>query len=351
MTPNEQKRAVIDKGRQLGFDQIAIAPTDVSSVHQKTFDAWLEAGHHGEMAYLERRANRAVTLESLLPDVRSVIVCAINYFQPDQQPFPPDAGEVSRYATTRDYHKIITTRLKQLSHFIETTLHGRTRYYVDTGPVFERGHAEHAGLGYVGRNTMLITQQHGSWVFLAEVLTTLPLPPDTNTLKLSCGRCRRCIDRCPTNAIQDNTTIDSRRCIAYLTIENRGPIPTELRTPMGRWLFGCDICQDVCPHNHRAVNARLDDFQQVRIGNRALPLKEILSIRTDDEFRHRFAGTPLMRAKRRGLIRNACVVAGNSGAVELILALEPIARGADAMLQEHAEWAINQLQKAKPSST
>ena len=214
---------------------------------------------------------------------------------------------------------------------------------MDTGPILERAYAETGGMGYIGKNTCLITQKYGSWVFLAEILTTLELPRDTNSLKINCGTCERCINLCPTRAINPNGTIDSRKCISYLTIENRDGIPLELRDKVGDWLFGCDICQEVCPHNSRQVPANLSGNTEIRIKDRVLALSDILAIETDEQFLNMFSGTPLMRAKRRGLTRNACVVAGNSGQKKLIPLLIKITQGDDAMLKEHASWAINKI--------
>jgi epoxyqueuosine reductase len=345
MTGDEAKAAIAAEAERLGIDMVRIAAASLPAHHQQTLDRWLDAGQHADMQYLARRRAGARPLTALLPDVRSVVVAAANYHRAgDAAPPPADAGEVSRYAVSRDYHRGLGNRLKRLQRYITTELGAGARWYVDTGAIFERAFAAAAGLGYVGRNTMLISKPYGSWVFLGVVLTTLELPPDGNQLKLSCGRCRRCLDACPTAAINDDMTVDARRCISYLTIENRGAIPESLRSRIGRWLFGCDICQTVCPHNHRAVATEVDDFAQVRIAGRALALADIISITSDDAFTARFAGTPVMRAKRRGLVRNACVVAGNIGSSALLAPLTAVAASDDSLLAEHARWAITEIE-------
>ncbi len=336
--------------RALGFDLVRISPAALPERYDAAFRRWIASSQHGDMTYLSRRLEDDRRPDTILPGVQSVIALAVNYYQDSSTQRRPDEGQVSRYAVTRDYHKIIRTRLKKIARYLEDEFGARSRYYVDTGPVLERAFAEVAGVGYIGRNTCVITERFGSWVFLAAVLTTLDLQADESNLKINCGACTRCIDACPTGAINADHTIDARKCISYLTIENRGGIPHEYRDQVGAWLFGCDICQDVCPHNGRAVQAELEDFAKVRIGDRVLRLSEILGIRTDEAFLERFAGTPLMRAKRRGLIRNACVVAGNSGLASLLPALAQIVGGDDTMLAEHAEWAIARIQDATKST-
>ena len=337
------KKAVIEIVKSSGFDQVRVAPPDLPQKYQRAFEQWVEAGRHGEMAYLSRRIAEDRRPRTLFPEMRSVLVLAANYFHADSASPSKSSGWVSRYAVTRDYHKVIRNRLKKVSANLLNEFGAQSRYYVDTGPVLERAYAEVAGLGYIGKNTCIIGEPFGSWVFLAVVLTTLDIPPDDNGLKIHCGSCTRCIDQCPTNAILDNHTINAKKCISYLTIENRGAIPVELREQMGNWLFGCDICQEVCPHNSRAVEAQIEDFTHIRIAGRQLPLSEILAIEDDAEFLAKFAGSPIMRAKRRGIIRNACVVAGNSGDAKLLPILGKIAAGSDEMLAEHAGWAISRL--------
>jgi epoxyqueuosine reductase len=344
VTDNELKTEIILAAKELGFDLVRTSQLDIPAHHNETFQRWVAEGQHAEMDYLKRRAENDPQPQDLLPGANSILSLASNYFRPFDRPQDDNRGRISCYSITRDYHKIIWGRLKKLDRLIQE-LGGKSRYYVDTGPVFERAFAESAGIGYIGKNSCVITQDFGSWVFIAEMLTTLDLPPDSNTLKLSCGRCRRCIDDCPTGAINEDYTVDSRKCISYLTIENRGGIPEELREGVGEWLFGCDICQEVCPHNHRAQISTSDGFCEVRIADQALPLADVLRL-TDETFLARFAGSPIMRAKRRGLVRNACVVAGNIGDTSLLEPLREVAEDDDEMLREHASWAIARIEKA-----
>jgi len=341
VTAESHKARLILEAKQQGFELARVADPALLPIHQETLDRWLAAGMHGEMHYLNKRANSAIGLDAILPGTQSVLVLGANYFHGEPDPPTETSGRVSEYARTRDYHKSIKARLKRMDRIVQE-LGGASRYYVDTGPVFERGFAESAGLGYVGKNTCVITQEFGSWVFLAVMFLTLELPADQNALKLSCGSCRRCLDICPTQAIGEDLTVDARRCISYLTIESRGPIPLELREGMGEWVFGCDLCQDVCPHNHRANLAATPDFSTPRLPSQ-VPLRSILEIADDAEFLARFAGTPLMRAKRVGLLRNACVAAGNSGDASLIPLLSEVAEREGDLVAEHALWAIAQL--------
>jgi epoxyqueuosine reductase len=235
-------------------------------------------------------------------------------------------------------------KLKKLCRFIQEELQGSARYYVDTGPLMERAYGETSRVGYIGKNSMLISQELGSWFFLGVVITGLKLSSDKKRLLIRCGDCTRCMAACPTGAIVADGVVDSNRCISYLTIENRGAIPTHLRKAMGDRIFGCDTCQEVCPHNVRARVCREEDFKQLRIPNRRVSLQEILEMDTDEAFTKRFRGTPIMRAKRRGLQRNACIAAGNSDNSSLIPVLKKfIASTTDVMLIEHANWAIAEL--------
>ena len=343
MDPEQKKKRIVEWAKKTGFDLIRVSPALIDQKYPETFHRWISSGQHGEMDYLAKRIRNGITLESLCPDVKSVLSLAVNYYYQDRRARKATEGVISRYALTRDYHKVLKKKLKLVCRFIEENFLAKTIPYVDTGPILEKAHAETGGLGYIGKNSCLITEKYGSWVFLAEILTSLELPYDKKSLKLRCGACKRCRVECPTNAINSDYTIDSRKCISYLTIENKGPIPVELRESIGPWLFGCDICQEVCPHNSRQIPARLEKYTEIRIKDRLIPLQTILDLDSEEKFLDLFAGTPLMRAKRRGLMRNACVVAGNSGELKLISSLQKIASGKDQMLKEHARWAIDKL--------
>jgi epoxyqueuosine reductase len=253
---------------------------------------------------------------------------------------------VARYAWGLDYHDVVKPRLKALAGRIEK-IAGReihARCFVDAVPLLERAVAARAGLGFFGKNTNLLRPRGGSWFFLSEILLDLELPADNLEMKVSCGSCRRCIDACPTDAFPSPYVLDSRKCISYLTIENKAGIPRELRRGVGDWVFGCDVCQDVCPFNRFASETQWPEFRpEAGVGPR-LDLVEVLSIASDDQFRSRFRGTPLTRPKRRGLLRNAAVVAANVCATAAVPSLiERIENDSEPLIRSHCLWALGQL--------
>ncbi len=328
----------------LGFDLVKITRADTLSDAGLYYEEWLKKGLAADMEYLKKDSSKRYTPEKILPGSKSIIVLGLNYYKKEhefREPF-----RIAKYAQGRDYHKVISAKLKKIGKYVEeiSDTNPLSKSYVDFGPVMERAYAQKASLGFIGKNACIITREYGSYIFLAEILTTLELTPDKSTKwKGACGTCTRCIDICPTRAIKPDKTIDSNLCISYLTIENRGDIPLALRPKIGNWLFGCDLCQDICPHNVRAQPTKVQDFQSIPIGAQNISLSQILSIETDDEFTQIFAGTPIMRAKRRGLIRNACVVAGNLGLKELVPQLQKLTQSDDPMIAEHAAWAIQQM--------
>jgi epoxyqueuosine reductase len=380
VTPAEQTRWIGDRARAAGFDLCGVAPVGAqgdgpASVFDELsrLPEWLARGYAGEMKYLHdlRRADPRRILEK----ARSLIVVAISYNspQPLSTELPVEArdasprGWVSRYAWGDDYHDVMLPKLKALiaemrAQFPETF---EARAYVDTGPILERVAAKYAGLGWLAKNTCVINQQLGSWLFLGVIVTTLALEP---TLALGapppadlCGTCTRCLDACPTQAFPEPYVLDARRCISYLTIELRGAIPEDLRPEMGRAVFGCDICQDVCPWNRKAPVTRLVAFQPREIrddrsANAELrfslfaPELEWLATLSQREFSTVFRGSAVKRAKWRGLVRNACVALGNSGVApnsavypRIVRLLKCLASSDDAMLADHARWALARL--------
>ncbi len=336
----DRKEEIRQFATDLGFDLVGFAPPVLPTAVDEVFRAWIGAGHHGCMQYLARRVEQSITPGDLLADLQSIVVLGVSYLHNIPAP-PAGHGRISRYACFRDYHKTIGKRLRQLERFVAEKCHGNARGFVDTGPLSERACAVAAGLGFIGRNSMLITPEYGSWVFLAVLLTDLELPPDATPAGCSCGSCRNCIDACPAGAINDDKTIDARKCLSCLTIESRDPIPPALRPALGDRIFGCDTCQQVCPLNQKAKTTEMDDFRSLRFPG-GVPLSEILSL-DDAAFGRRFAGTPVMRAKRLGLQCNAVIAAGNAGADDLIGPLEDLAR-AEPSLAPSVKWSLARLQ-------
>ncbi|MBI2553063.1 MAG: tRNA epoxyqueuosine(34) reductase QueG [Candidatus Rokubacteria bacterium] len=317
---------------------MAVGPADPPD-HAAAFDAWLEAGYAGTMDYLERGRTERLDPRRLLPGARSVVAVALNYYQGE----PPDGdawAPVARYAWGRDYHDIMPPPLQRLCEFIREAAGPsvRSRAAVDTSAVLERDLAARAGLGWVGKNTNLLHPELGSWFFIGIVLTTADLDGD-EPLPDRCGTCRACLDVCPTEAFVAPYVLDARRCISYLTIEHRGAIPETLREPMGEWVFGCDLCQTVCPWNRKApVTSEAALMPEAE----PLSLPSLLGM-TQAEFRARFRGTPLTRPKRRGLLRNAAVALGNRKDPAAVPALTRALSDPEPLVREHAAWALARI--------
>ena len=336
--------------KEAGFEACGIAPV-VDFPELARFPEWIADGHAGEMKYLESRAEdgrlRRASLKSVFPWARSVIVCAMNYNTAHPRSTDvdnPERGWISRYAWSRDdYHDSVLGRLRQVEAGLKQACGCdamETRSYVDTGPIVERVYAKYAGIGWLGKNTCLINQKIGSWLFLGVIITSLELQPDLPAAD-RCGTCTRCIDACPTHAFVAPHQLDSTRCIAYLTIEKRGSIPEEFREGIGHQVFGCDICQDVCPWNRKAPTTTAPEFQpREGLVNPALAwLAEI----SEEEFRNRFKGSPIKRAKRTGLRRNALIAIGNRRDCNLVSVAKRAARDPDPIIAEAGRWAEAQL--------
>ncbi|MBN2096550.1 tRNA epoxyqueuosine(34) reductase QueG [Candidatus Peregrinibacteria bacterium] len=338
--------------------------------HEKFFEEWIKKDYQADMDWLELMKKDRFHPERVLPGIKSVIVLGAVYSdsgamvkrwrsdggqpQPlhissetrEAQQMRHHRGVVARYARGKDYHKVLRKKLIELSDFLKSRYpQAQTYASVDSGPTADRALAEAAGLGFFGKNTCLINPPRGSYFFIASLMTDLELPETPEKPMPACGNCRKCIQNCPTGALAESGKLDARKCISYLTIENKGPIPVELRPKIGNRLFGCDACQACCPFNAVLPSEVLIGPLKPENGaGDSLDLKGILSIESDEEFAEKFAGTPLMRAKRRGLLRNACVAAGNSGNKELVSYLEALIRQeSDEMLREHAGWAIDIL--------
>ena len=304
---------------------------------------------------MENFVERQRHLLDRFPDLKSILILTIPYANKARPSLLQSAGQIARYAWGRNYHRVIEKRLKRLEVFIQTRATGaaRTVRCIDTSPIQERALAEMAGLGFIGKNTCLILPKGGSFVFLAALLTNLELPAD-KPITWDCGSCTLCLESCPTKALTPSRPyeLDAGRCISNLTIENKGEIEPVLRPAVHNWIFGCDICQEVCPYNRKTHQEAWPEFEAKSGAGAQLPLGEILQIRTEEAFLQRFAGTPLMRSKRAGLLRNAAVVAGNSGNRELIPTLtETSQQDPSAIVREHAVWALEQLAKVPSAST
>ena len=359
----DAKAAAKQCALELGFDLVRVTSAQEFAQDRAVTLERMQAGLMDGLPWFnEARVRRGAEPSALLAGARSIICLGLSYYQhadagvKDRRP----AGKVALYAWGRDYHKVMKGMMKAYVEGLRLRLGSEfvARWYVDDGPMLDRAAAHRAGLGWFGKNTNVLTPSHGSWVFLGQVVTDLELEPDP-PLKKTCGSCMRCIDACPTGAIAAPYTIDNTRCISYLTIENRGEIPLELRPKMGDWVFGCDICQDVCPVNRKAGPAASPWRQRDRVSSdpnsqtgepkphskeapAALDLIEILEM-SDEEFRRRFQGTAILRAKRVGLQRNACVALGNLGTAEAVPALRRVLAHGATLVRGHAAWALGRI--------
>jgi epoxyqueuosine reductase len=332
------KQELIAQAERLGFAAMKVAPA-LPAAHKEWYEQWLAEGRHADMAWLARDPARRSDPRLVLPGAQSVIVLALSYWQGPGRPEPEGEYRIARYAWDLDYHDLVEPRLRQLDAIL--VQHGGSqRYYVDTGPVLERDFANEAGLGWNGKSTMQIDKKLGTWFFLAELITTLELPPDA-PMRDHCGRCVRCITACPTGAITAPHQLDARLCISYLTIENKGPIPESLRPAIGNRIYGCDDCLDACPWNRFAQASREAGFQ-ARESLFQHRLRDFLMM-DDEAFRVTFAKSPIKRIKRRGFLRNVCVALGNGGGTEDLPALRHAARDPEPLIAEHAAWAIQQI--------
>jgi epoxyqueuosine reductase len=330
--------AIKKRASELGLDSCGITSADPAR-HAAFYQQWTADGKAGEMQWLTREPERRGDPRVVLPGARSMIVVGLNYWQAQ----PKGRGRIARYALGEDYHHILLEKLETLAAEIVAS-GAAAKLYVDTGPVLEKPLAERAGVGWQGKSTMLIHPKLGPWLLLGEIITTLELEPDA-PMRDHCGTCSHCIEACPTGAITAPYQLDARRCIAYLTIELKGSIPEELRPLIGDRVYGCDECLDVCPWNRFAQTTRearflaKGDDQDGRD-----PLHELLEI-SQQEFKRRYAKSPILRVKRRGLLRNVCVVLGNIGTADDLPALRRAAEHEEPLVREHAAWAIAQIEK------
>jgi epoxyqueuosine reductase len=344
--PAEARRILEKRAREGGFDLVGVARAEPLQEGGERLKEWQEAGMAADMGYMHRPVELLSNPRKLQKSAKSVVSLGVSYYPGDHPENAGDGGRVARYAWGRDYHEVIKERLFRLRGELEEELGARikARGFTDAVPLLERSAAQHAGLGFFGRNSCLINQRVGSYFFIADLIVDLKLetdPPGSGT----CGRCTRCIDRCPTGAIKAPGVVDARLCISYLTIENRGEIPRHLRPLVGDWAFGCDVCQEVCPYNKRkAARSRWPEFSEGAGAGSYLKIEEVLALRTDEEFEHRFAGTPLTRPGRAGLLRNCCVAAGNLGLEGAVPALiECLREDPSPLVRGHAAWALGEI--------
>ncbi len=345
MTESKDAREKLEKIRrralELGFDRLGVAPPELGAAGVR-FEQWLADQYDGEMFYMKRGAAKRLDPARVLPGVKSIICLMTNYFTtPRTLDFlkKPDTGDISNYAWHLDYHDLIQPRLRQLEDCLAEEFPGcRTKGYVDTGPILEKPLAQRAGLGWIGKHTNLLTEGLGSYYFLSEILVDVDLPRSEAAID-HCGTCTECIDICPTGAIVAPYVLDSRKCISYLTIELKGPIPHEYRKAIGNRIYGCDDCQIVCPWNSYAVATEEPDFQEREAVKGLIELMQL----DGEGFRIRFRKSPVKRIKRRGLLRNVAVALGNSGRPEAVPVLIEALSDPEPLIRSHAVWALGEL--------
>jgi len=336
------------KADELGFCAFGIAPADSAPKSGERLRAWLAEGCHGDMLWMAETADRRASPAGLWPEVRSVIALGMSY-APAADPLAlagrPELGRISVYAQGGDYHDVVKKALKALARWLVEEAGCDLKVFVDTAPVMEKPLAAAAGLGWQGKHTNLVSRKDGSWLFLGAIYTTLALEETAPPHPVHCGSCTACLDACPTGAFPAPFRLDARRCISYLTIEHKGPIPFELREAIGNRIYGCDDCLAVCPWNRFADTARRNQAFLPRAELAAPALADLLVL-DDAAFRQVFAGSPIKRIGRNRMVRNAAVAAGNSGRPELAPALEPLTRDEDPVVAEAAAWALARLASA-----
>jgi epoxyqueuosine reductase len=340
------EEAIRDEARRLGFSTCGFARADSADGAGTGLKRWLEAGHHGTMGWMESRADQRVSPRALWPDSKSAIALGMSY-APANDPLAlaarPDLGRISVYAQGGDYHKTVKKALKALARFIVSQAPSELKVFVDTAPVMEKPLAQAAGIGWQGKHTNLVSREHGSWLFLGVILTSLELEPDAPASDgVHCGTCRLCLDACPTEAFLGPHRIDARRCISYLTIEHDGPIPIEFRAAMGNRIYGCDDCLAVCPWNRFADAAAANRAFLPRAELAAPRIVDLLAL-DDASFREMFAGSPIKRIGVKRMIRNCLIAAGNSGDPSLVASVRKHVDDPDPVIAESAEWALAQL--------
>ncbi|KMO18291.1 4Fe-4S ferredoxin [Methylobacterium indicum] len=347
-TPDKLRHFLETRARTLGFDALAVTRPDAVPALPGRLSAWLAAGHHGEMTWMEERTAERADPARLWPDLRSIVMLGMNA-GPEGDPLAaladPARGSIAVYARRRDYHDVIKGKLKELGGAFAAKAGAKVKVFVDTAPVMEKPLAEAAGLGWQGKHSVLVSRKFGNWLLLGAIYTTAELSVDAPESD-HCGRCRRCLDACPTNAFPAPYRLDARRCLAYLTIEHEGPIPAEFREPMGNRVFGCDDCLAVCPWNKFAAAAR-EARLSARTDLAAPPLAELARL-DEASFRQRFAGTPIKRTGRDRFLRNVLIAVGNSGDPDLAVEALRLLDDAAPLVRGMAVWALARLGRLPP---
>jgi epoxyqueuosine reductase len=343
MSAGELTRRLKSEALGRGFDLVAVAAAEPLDRDRRALQSWLRGDRQASMIWMARDPTKRADPGRLLPGCRSVVALAMNYWPGRPRAAVPEGrAPIAVYARGRDYHKILGKRARELAAWLEREAGRPARSFVDTGPVLERAWAERAGVGWIGKNANLIHRELGSWLLLAEILTAAELEPDPGPHEEFCGTCTACLDACPTGAIVAPGVVDSNSCISYWTIEHRGTIPAERRAGIGEWLFGCDVCQSVCPWNQSFAREAVDSPLEFRDDLRGLDPEELLAL-DEATFRARYSGTALMRAKWEGMRRNACVVLGNRRNPRSLPALGRALGDADPVLRAHAAWAAGRI--------
>ncbi len=330
---NAQRERIEAAAYELGFDAFGVCGIE-PKLRRDYYLRWIADGKHGDMSWLSRNNDRRLNPRNILPEARSILALGMNYWQPA----PPRGYRIAQYALGGDYHKLILGRLKQLCRMLREELGADNKPYVDTGPVLEKPVAQQAGLGWQGKNTMLLHRDFGTWLFLGFIFTTLELHPDAPGDD-HCGSCTRCITACPTRAITAPYQLDATRCISYLTIEHKGCIPLEYRRAIGDYLYGCDDCLDVCPWNRWARETRVTKFQA-----REYPSLQVMLDWSQSDFDAALAGTAMRRIGLARWKRNVCIVLGNTGTPENLPTLKRAASSPEPLIAEHAQWAIDEIE-------
>ncbi len=344
-------RQLIEKiAFDLGFHAVGIASADYAESSEKHFFSWRDSGYASDMGYLLRDNPPNAQPKRILNEAKSIITLLVSYFTKSPENPGKDFGRIAGYAVGLDYHNVLKNKINVFQEKLSQEFgnHFISKGFSDSVPLLEKSFSRNAGLGFMGKNTLIINKPYGSYFFICEIISNLDIESDSEKVG-TCGKCTRCIDICPTSALisKEKPILDSNLCISYLTIENRGSIGENLRQKIGNWVFGCDLCQDVCPYNKKIKETDWDEFNPKSGAGHWIRLKEILSIETNEEFKLKFGNSPIMRAKRKGLIRNACIVAGNNKSEDCLPELNILKDDQDLVISEIARWATALIEGKK----